>query len=215
MTLISNDNNNQLKHGEFKITGKRLVLPKIKTDDINKFIIKEEKYYVKTLNKNDLVDAWSRMLFDMTVTSNNNNQSKHGEFKISCKKLGKEGTIENEIIKFKELNQNDLADGWHQILPKRNKRKVIQFFSIYLSHLPEHLWYKVKGIYNEQNNYKLIFDKIYCYNIKPSDSDEQVQELYRHIMSKTPNKQVITKLYNELSEQNVRGWVMTRASKLI
>ncbi len=152
----------------------------------------------------------------MTLNSNvNKHQLKHGEFKTYVKKLGENGIVKNEIHYFKMLNQNDLADGWKQILPKRNKKSTIHTFSICLSHLPEHLWYKVKRDYNTPNNYKIIRDNICFYNIKPSNNDELIKDLYYNIMSKTPNKQIIKELYDILFEQNVRGWLMCRANRLI
>ena len=47
------------------------------------------------------------------------------------------------------LSQNDMAEDWRLVLPSINRTSTRHHFNIYLSQLPQHLWYK---LFQENNN---------------------------------------------------------------
>jgi hypothetical protein len=140
----------------------------------------------------------------------------HGEFKIKMKQLNSEANIVHFDCLVKPLTQEEIADGWIQVL--RNKKKVIHHFSIYLSQLPLNLWARVKKTYTNDNSndyYKKIKDHNYHYSIKFTTNDENILKLYKNIMSITPDLIVINELYKGLDENRVKGWVMIKAKNMI
>ena len=144
-------------------------------------------------------------------------QLKHGHFKVKLIKLNdiKTHDIVESIVK--PLNQEELADGWLQVL-KKNK-KLIHHFNIFLSQLPMNLWGKVQRTFSKSKDdndyYKKIKNKNYHYTIKHTPQDELIFKLYQNILSKTPNLETINELYKDLEEKRVKGWVMIRAHNLL
>ena len=152
----------------------------------------------------------------MTKETNRPEGLKHGEYKIKIKQINSE----KEIILIdgiaKPLNQEELSDGWLQVFNKQRKY-MIHHFSIYLSQLPMNLWSKVKRTYThdpDKDYYRKIKISNYHYSIKFSGNDELVFELYRNMMSTTPNLDRIRELYKSLDENRVKGWLMIRAMKM-
>ena len=153
----------------------------------------------------------------MTKESNDTTQEKlkHGEYKVKLRRLNNHNEIEVIESIVKPLNQEQLADGWLQVPSRKN---MIHHFSIYLSQLPMNLWSKVKRTYLTDKNsdyYKRIRHHNYHYSIIYSSSDEKVFELYNNVMSRYPNIDNINRLYKELYENRVKGWLMMRALKMI
>jgi hypothetical protein len=140
---------------------------------------------------------------------------KHGEYKVKITQLEGTNIISTETV-VKPLLQEELADGWLQIQPKRKDN--IHHFSIYLSQLPMNLWSKVKKTYTidkEKDYYRKIKNGNYHYTIKYSTNDDNIFELYRNITCKTPDLDKIRTLYKELESNRVRGWIMIRALSMI
>jgi hypothetical protein len=144
-------------------------------------------------------------------------QLKHGHFKVKLIKLNDIKTHDIVDSIAKPLNQEELADGWLQVLKKN--RKLIHHFNIYLSQLPMNLWGKVQKTFSKSTDdndyYKKIKNKNYHYTIKHTDNDELIFKLYQNILSKNPNLDVINDLYKDLEEKRVKGWVMIRAHNLL
>jgi hypothetical protein len=137
---------------------------------------------------------------------------KHGEYNIKIKKIDSHNDIFIEDAIMRPLTQEELADGWLQVISKR--KDVIYHFSIYLSQLPSNLWKKVKRNYSIDKNkdyYIKIKNGNYHYTIKNSPNDELVFELYKNIMSTIPNINRIKELYKELNNNRVKGWIMIKA----
>ena len=51
----------------------------------------------------------------------------------------------------KYLNQQELADGWNQVISSRSNKKLINHFSLTLAFLPEKYWKSIKKIKKVQN----------------------------------------------------------------
>lgn len=138
--------------------------------------------------------------------------TQHGEYIVKVKY--NDETTKDVLIK--PLSQEELADGWLQV--KKVNKKNIHHFSIYLSQLPMNLWNKIRRTYTLDEN-KEYYNKIkngnYHYTIKKSINDDKIFELYKSIISKTPNYNSINNLYKELNENRVKGWIMIRANKII
>lgn len=140
----------------------------------------------------------------------------HGEYMIKIKQINENNDIVLKSVLVKPLNQQELSDGWLRSVPRNNSN--IHHFSIYLSQLPMNLWYKVRRTHTKDKNkdyYKCIKNSNYHYTIKNSVNDEIIFELFRNIMSKTPNINKINNLYKILNENRVKGWLMVRAQNMI
>jgi hypothetical protein len=140
---------------------------------------------------------------------------KHGEYKVTIKKIDSHNDIISEVVTVKPLNQEDLANGWLRVKPK--KKDIIHHFSIYLSQLPSNLWKKVRRSFSKDKTsdyYIKIKHGNYHYSIKNSPNDEMIFELYRNIMSSTPNIKKIKDIYKELNNNRVKGWIMIKAENM-
>jgi len=145
----------------------------------------------------------------MTAEINNREVLNHGEYKVKVKQLDSNNNIVLVEKIVKPLTYNELADGWLRVTPKM--KNIIHHFSIYLSQLPMNLWGKVRKTHTHdmtKDYYKKIKDGNYHYSIKYSTNDEKVFELYRNIMSRTPDLDKIRMMYKELENNRVKGWVM-------
>jgi hypothetical protein len=140
----------------------------------------------------------------------NENGLKHGQFKTTFKTSDK--TFDYII---NPPTQNDLAEGWRQVVPRKRKDSTIHHFSIYLSELPSYLWKNLQTIDNNNEYYKVINDGIYQYSVKMSKHDGEIQKLYKLVMSQVLDKNQIYLLYDYLEKQRVKGWLMIRAKNII
>ena len=142
---------------------------------------------------------------------------KHGEYKIKLTHLDHNNKINLIDAVVKPLTQEELADGWLQVLYNQ-KKEMVHHFSIYLSQLPMNLWSKVRRTHTTDKNkdyYQKIKNSNYHYTIKYSSNDELILELYKNVMSKTSDLNKIRRLYKELDENRVKGWLMIRARRMI
>jgi hypothetical protein len=142
--------------------------------------------------------------------------NKHGEYKIIMKKINNDNVISFEECLVKPLTQEELADGWIQVLSKKNK--TIHHFSIYLSQLPLNLFSKIKRTYTTDKNkefYNTIKNGNYHYTIKYSKHDDTIFKLHKYVMSSSPNLNKINELYKFLDENRVKGCIMIKSKNLI
>ena len=146
----------------------------------------------------------------MSTQLTNDSSLKHGQFKVTMNTS--EDPIECLVC---PLTQNDLANGWQQILPQERKNSIVHHFSIYLSQLPPHLWTYIKLDRDSEDHYETIHDNIYHYSIKKSKYDDQVLDLYKVVMSKSPNLAQLSQCYNRLNQQRIKGWIMIKAETLL
>lgn len=139
------------------------------------------------------------------------------ENSIEKRKLG-QFVVKDVVVS--PLNQEELADGWRMVLPESKSSTKQHFFNIQLSHLPEHLWERLnknKTYKDEQNvtYYNPVVDKIYTYNVKISEYDNLLFELFNVVTSKYPNVEQVRSLVENLEQLRVKGWLMIRAKRLL
>lgn len=119
---------------------------------------------------------------------------------------------------FNKLSYEELADGWIQILPRKNTAKEIHHFNISLAELPHHLW-KYLDIYTlfniDNDNIITINDKIFKYSIQKSEHNILIYNLYMELKTIYTDNNKILELYNYCKKNNIRGWLMIKAKKLL
>ena len=87
------------------------------------------------------------LLMTTKFTTNKNNKRKRDYFNAY-------NIITKEMDEVKYLSQQELAEGWRQVIPNRKKKNLIHF-NITLPYLPEYLW-------NKLNKVNIDGEKKYC-----------------------------------------------------
>jgi hypothetical protein len=119
------------------------------------------------------------------------------------------------IVKVGPLSQEEIADGWKQVLPKPHPATKTHQFKIYLSQLPPHLWGKIKWNTDIIDTYPLISDRIYKYTVKKTKYDLYILQLYKHINQKYIDFDELQKQVEYLQSNHVKGWVIMKALSLL
>jgi predicted PilT family ATPase len=160
---------------------------------------------------------------------------KYGSFmsKIKCS----DGTFNEYTIK--PLSQNEIAQGWQLVLPKRKKimvkyetdegenaeRKTTNefYFKINLAQLPRHLFENIKPVYkNGEFSHYRACDRIYNYVIRPSTVDDEIRELVTFL---NKNEDSVTNIsnnmkshyqqcYQRIVDADIYGWVVFLCKRL-
>lgn len=129
------------------------------------------------------------------------------------------------------LSQNELSEGWQLVIPPtrsktfcinrnghiyKKTKKYNHYFKIDLSKLPDHLWDKLKPVYEEGiYSYSTVKDNKYVYIVNPTVVDDDIRELANLCKAKYFNKERAIELLHSLEDNNIYGWVVLRAKKLI
>lgn len=131
-----------------------------------------------------------------------------------------------KTVKVRSLSENDKAQGWRHVLPKRKKigedkygnpKHNLHFLTMPLIRLPEHLWSKLQhritsnGL-DEKNLY--VGDNIYQYKVPKTPYDDDVKELLELTKSHS-NLDKIREIVERLEEGEQYGWVLIRAKSLL
>lgn len=123
-----------------------------------------------------------------------------------------------DLQKYEQINylsQNDLAEGWQQVIPK-NSKKNINHFNVTLAFLPEHLWYKLhKYTKNGEDIYKVIKDGVTRYNIDESNQDFIMINLFNEIHKLKPSNELIKNYIDQLDESQYKSWLVIRANNYL
>jgi hypothetical protein len=114
-------------------------------------------------------------------------------------------------------SQEQLAEGWRHVLPKRHRKTTVHHFSVFLSQLPPYLWKSLRTTINREGKevYAHINDNIYTYSIRMSDSDDDIKAMFKELNKTIPNKVEIKRLYTKLHNMKVRGWLMLKAETFL
>jgi len=138
---------------------------------------------------------------------------KHGQFYVHHRNT--DGKRVKLLVN--PLSQEEIADGWSQVLPVPHKKSTIHHFSVYLSQLPPHLWNRVRHHTNPEKSdtYHVIKDNIYTYSVKVSKHDNEIRKMYNLVRANRPNLEEISQQFKLLQSARVKGWVMTRAHHLM
>jgi hypothetical protein len=132
-----------------------------------------------------------------------------------------------ETVKIRPLSENDKAQRWRQVLPKRRKigenkygqsKYNTKFLTMPLIRLPEHLWSKLQfrftsNDFDEKNLY--VRDNIYEYDVSKTPYDDDVRELLALTKLYSPNLDRVREIVERLEEGEQYGWVLIRAKKLL
>tara|TARA_B110000977_G_C10988437_1_gene458914 strand:+ start:234 stop:698 length:465 start_codon:yes stop_codon:yes gene_type:complete len=132
-------------------------------------------------------------------------------------------------------SQQDLADGWRNVLPSSNfvetsteefkditgktvKKKKFRNEEIYnevtLAQLPPYLFSRVK---NCQTNDNIVMDNFFKFRIIRTLQDDLIQELYKLVIIKYPSSSDKTKmkeLVEVLELNDISGWLIIRAKNI-
>lgn len=144
----------------------------------------------------------------------------------------KEMDMEYKSITVNPLSQNELADGWTQVVPKANykmnisnrygkqvlhKKHLYNYFKIDLAKLPENLWNRLEPVY-EENIYSYSIAKYnrYVYIVNPTVVDEEIREL-KSLLDNTTNVNTtrILELLQVLQDNDIYGWLVIKAKNTI
>jgi hypothetical protein len=118
-----------------------------------------------------------------------------------------------EYVEIKYLTQNELAEGWIQVMSQNGNSKLINHFSVTLAFLPEQFWRRLKPI--QGGGYQIIVDGLTRYTIIETNQDESMINLFNEITSKSPNVLILQKLINELDVSQHSSWLVIRSKYFI
>ena len=143
------------------------------------------------------------------------NKLQFGHYKVVVKKNKKQGEFEEEVVVCKPLTQDEITDGWRQVLPTINRTSPIHHWSVTLAQLPPHLWKQYRVSYNDGKKfYPIIKDGIYNYSVNQTNYDLTLVKLYKELKNvKGVDVSTIETYLKEL--ENVNGWLINRARKFL
>ncbi len=118
-----------------------------------------------------------------------------------------------EYVEMKYLTQNELAEGWIQVMPQNGNSKLINHFSVTLAFLPEQFWRRLRSVHG--GGYQVIKDGLTRYTIIETNQDESMINLFNEITSGSPNVLTLQKLINELDVSQHTSWLVLRARYFI
>jgi hypothetical protein len=114
------------------------------------------------------------------------------------------------------LTQQEIADGWIQVLPFFADKNLVNHFSVTLAFLPEMYWPKIKKYYkNGEELYKVIKDGLVRYTIIETNQDDIMKELYNEIHKLYPDHKLLQKCIDELDVCQHISWLVLRAKHII
>lgn len=123
---------------------------------------------------------------------------------------------ENKYDEVKFSSQQEIADGWVQVLPIIVDKNLINHFSVTLAFLPENHWCKIRKYYkNEEEIYKVIRDGITKYTIIETNQDEIMKELFVEIHKLYPNYLILQQYIDDLDISQHTSWLVLRAKHII
>lgn len=119
----------------------------------------------------------------------------------------------NEYNEIKYLTQQEITEGWVQVIPNTNNNNLINHFSVTLAYLPDVLWSKL--IKNNNNTFNIIKDGLTRYTIAETNQDLIMINLYTEIHNKYPNKEILQKYIDELDESQHSSWLVLRSKSYL
>ena len=116
------------------------------------------------------------------------------------------------IVDFIPLTQKEIAEGWCQKVPQKNKKSIQHHFSITLDELPFNLWNKINKYSNGE--FYIVKNNIFLYSIAKTEYDELLFQLYNEISKYNLNLDIIQELYENLKSK-FNGWLIIKANLLL
>ena len=123
---------------------------------------------------------------------------------------------ENKYDEVKFLTQQEIAEGWVQILPQYTDKNLINHFSVTLAFLPEKYWQKIKkGYKNGEELYKVIKDGVTRYTIIETNQDDVMKKLFIEIKKLYPDHNLVQYYIDELDVSQHTSWLVLRAKYIL
>ena len=137
------------------------------------------------------------------------------------------------------LSQQELANGWRLVLPKKKMINVNRknenneeisirktnesFFKINLSQLPSYLFSKLIDVYRGGEFLQYTAkDNCYVYIINLTPVDNEIRKLFRYCQNydngttlfSDSDKEEIRECLSAVNEHEIKGWVVMKANRL-
>lgn len=136
-----------------------------------------------------------------------------------CKVVG------HKRVKLTPLSEKEKAEGWRRVLPnvtvidKKTGRTNRQHLSVKLCELPEHLWERMKPVYDNKLNkdiHYIVNDKCYRYKVQITPEDNLMRELYNYLLENeyTLDREYVEEVCEKLDSKGHYGWLMLRAKEM-
>ena len=163
---------------------------------------------------------------------------KYGSFDVEIEYFD-DGKIKNQTHTVSPLSQQEIANGWRLVLPKKKMINVTRknesgeevtirktnesFFKINLAQLPSHLFSKLKNVYRGgQFSQYITKDNCYVYIVNPTPVDNEIRTLLKYCLLHDSGLSTYTdeekeNIRNSLSlvnESEIKGWVVTKSNRL-
>jgi hypothetical protein len=123
---------------------------------------------------------------------------------------------ENNYSEVRYLTQQELAEGWVQVIPNNSEKKLINHFNVTLAYLPESLWGSLrKDPKNNYESYAVIKDGLTRYTIQETNQDAIMIKLFNEIRKMHPDKQILQNCIDELDISIHNSWLVLRAKHFI
>ena len=125
------------------------------------------------------------------------------------------GNVEERV--WKGLTQDELADDWHQVIPRMRRGQPVHHWSVNLAQLPQHLWSRYRSRVDDDGNifYPAIKDGVYHYSVTQTEYDAVLRQLYQEVSRGClANKQRLHELVGKL-DNKVNGWLVIKARRLM
>lgn len=117
-------------------------------------------------------------------------------------------------VKF--LSQQEIAEGWVQILPQFGDKNLINHFSVTLAFLPEMYWCKIRKYYkNGEEIYKVIKDGVTKYTIIETNQDDIMKKLFNEVHKVYPEHKLLQEYIDELDVSQHTSWLVLRAKHIL
>jgi len=124
--------------------------------------------------------------------------------------------VNSKFTEIKYLSQQEIADGWEQVIPYYKDKRLNNYLNVTLAFLPEKLWCKLHKIKtNGEELYKVIKDGLTQYTIIESNQDEIMFSLFEEIHKIIPNKELIQKYIDNIDSSQYTSWLILRATHII
>ena len=122
---------------------------------------------------------------------------------------------ENKLEEVKYSSQKDLSEGWRQVMPKMNNKKLLNNFSITLCFLPDYLWSSLYKFKNNDGDYIINDGARTRYTIIETNQDDIMINLFNELKKLHPNNETLSSYINELDESQHNSWLVLRAKTFI
>ncbi len=123
--------------------------------------------------------------------------------------------FENKLEEVKYLSQKDLSEGWRQVMPRMNNKKLLNNFSITLCFLPDYLWSSLYKLKNKDGDYIINDGARTRYTIIETNQDEIMINLYNELKKQFPDVETLSAYINDLDESQHNSWLVLRAKTFI